>query len=157
MENSDKIKEYSNKLFKTDNIDEVIKETKEIIHTKVCRNKGFDGKESMVYSCKTCGINKYSCICSECFIPEEHIGHEYYIDRTDGFTCDCGDETLWRNPCPKHGHKFEGDPLKLLPDKYKETFIKEIPNVLSDLYKSIERTYYEIDEEEIYQLLNKMI
>ena len=78
-----KLNKINYKLFNKVLVDEVIKETKEIIHTKVCRNKGFDGKESMIYKCLTCGIHKNSCICSECFIPEEHVGHEYYIDRTD--------------------------------------------------------------------------
>ena len=42
------------KLFNKVNIDEVIKETKKIIHIKICINKGFYGNESIIYSFDTC-------------------------------------------------------------------------------------------------------
>ena len=100
-----KLNKINYKIFNKVLVDEVIKETKEIIHTKVCRNKWFYGNELIVYSFDTCGIYENNCICSECFNHEEHIEYNYYIRSYSRLVYDCGDETNWRKPCPKHWNK----------------------------------------------------
>ena len=154
--NTSKSEEYSYKLFRTKNLEEVIRETKDIVHTKVCRCKGVGEKESLIYQCETCGIRANSCICADCFKPEDHIGHKYYVNTADTFVCQCGDETAWRNPCPKHGHKLEKDPFALLPEKYKKSFIKEFPNVMNFVYESYKNNGKKAIEE-IFLFVNEMM
>ena len=35
----------------------------------------------LAYRCLTCGISESSCICQDCFDPDQHIGHNYRMYR----------------------------------------------------------------------------
>ena len=38
-------------------------------------------QDHLAYRCKTCGMSDSSCMCTECFDPDDHIGHDYRMYR----------------------------------------------------------------------------
>ncbi|EDR25567.1 hypothetical protein EDI_156820 [Entamoeba dispar SAW760] len=107
--------------------EEIEKDIKPLLSSCICRKKSNFGTQSIIYRCKTCETNEYSCICEECFRNGNHEGHDYEMQKTiDSFTCDCGNELAWKvnGFCKNHGKKFEGDASQLLPSSYQDIPLK---------------------------------
>ncbi|KAL7715359.1 E3 ubiquitin-protein ligase [Entamoeba marina] len=122
-------------------------ECKKLAHTKVCRNKSFKGKKSLIYFCQTCSLTKNSCICAECFQAGNHENHDYIVKESDGFTCDCGDEKYWKPSgfCKNHGMKVSGNIIELLPPFYVES-----PQRLENFFINYIQAIRNSDELDIY-------
>jgi hypothetical protein len=61
--------------------------------------------DHMAYRCRTCGLSDSSCMCVECFDPEEHEGHDFRLySSPSGGCCDCGDPLAWKTSgfCKRH-------------------------------------------------------
>ena len=61
--------------------------------------------DHMAYRCRTCGLSDSSCMCVECFDPEEHKGHDFRLySSPSGGCCDCGDPLAWSPSgfCKRH-------------------------------------------------------
>jgi len=59
----------------------------------------------VAYRCKDCGTTESSCMCAECFDPDEHKGHDFRMYRSgSGGCCDCGDPNAWKPSgyCKRH-------------------------------------------------------
>lgn len=53
-----------------------------------------------IYKCLTCGFDDTCALCSHCYQPEFHKGHDVHIaicQRENGGVCDCGDPEAWVN------------------------------------------------------------
>ncbi|KNC47555.1 uncharacterized protein AMSG_02580 [Thecamonas trahens ATCC 50062] len=73
---------------------------------------------SAAYKCKTCETDSSCIVCVECFQAGNHDGHDYYLIRTAGGVCDCGDATAWDPAgfCDVHrGQSEDDDPAAVLP------------------------------------------
>ncbi|EDR25836.1 ubiquitin ligase E3 alpha, putative, partial [Entamoeba dispar SAW760] len=101
-------------------LDSAIRSCQNLVHTRHCRSVGY-GQKSLIYHCKTCSKNESACLCALCFNSSNHKGHDYSITEVSNFTCDCGDETQWKEEgfCPLHGKSFTGNLVSLLPAEYK--------------------------------------
>lgn len=58
-------------------------------------------KGETCYRCLTCGYDETCALCSYCFQPERHIGHQVHksiIQRDNAGCCDCGDPEAYENP-----------------------------------------------------------
>jgi hypothetical protein len=66
---------------------------------EACSQKSICGKTlnpgEMAYKCRDCQSDSLSAICTDCFIPARHLGHDYSMYRSGGGCCDCGDNTAW--------------------------------------------------------------
>ncbi|EKE41559.1 hypothetical protein ENUP19_0071G0034 [Entamoeba nuttalli] len=102
-------------------LDSAITLCQNLVHTRHCRSVGY-GQKSLIYHCKTCSKTEGACLCALCFNGSDHKGHDYSITEASNFTCDCGDESQWKEEgfCPLHGKGFTGNLRLLLPDKYRE-------------------------------------
>ena len=58
----------------------------------------------ILWFCDTCGINKNSGICQQCYADGNHLGHHTYFRRNFIGCCDCGDPDAWtlQGSCVKH-------------------------------------------------------
>ncbi|KAL7719685.1 E3 ubiquitin-protein ligase [Entamoeba marina] len=111
--------------------DTAVEQCKDIVHTKVCRVNSFQNGKSLVYKCRTCSRQNNSCICPACFHSGDHTGHDYIVEESDGFTCDCGSEENWdpKGYCSRHGKSVEGDALQMIPVEY-EGIIERLENLV---------------------------
>lgn len=69
-------------------------------------------KGELVYRCKQCGNDDTCVLCSKCFDPESHNGHDVsYSISGSGGCCDCGDPEAWKNEiyCKVHGKTLLGE------------------------------------------------
>lgn len=76
-----------------------------------------------VYHCIDCQNDESSVICMDCFEPEKHVGHRYFISTASGM-CDCGDENALKSSgfCSRHtGLNPKDDMRKYYPACYVET------------------------------------
>eukprot|EP00002_Diphylleia_rotans_P025924 TRINITY_DN5146_c0_g1_i2.p1 TRINITY_DN5146_c0_g1~~TRINITY_DN5146_c0_g1_i2.p1 ORF type:complete len:1542 (+),score=325.40 TRINITY_DN5146_c0_g1_i2:93-4718(+) len=93
--------------------------------------------KSTAYRCRTCEANvmmeqqgpKYeaidtkflnSAICTECFDPHKHEGHDFYMITVTGGCCDCGDPQAWGRSgfCNTHqGIDCDRDPTEAFPQR----------------------------------------
>ncbi|KAF4662877.1 hypothetical protein FOL47_006019, partial [Perkinsus chesapeaki] len=102
-----------------------------------------DGRETIAYGCKTCGLSSASCICVACFDAGEHEGHDFFISRSDYGCCDCGDAYAWRPEgfCKKHtGPLPNVDPADALPSITRSILPTAIGVVCSVLLGMIHET-----------------
>ncbi|XP_024382980.1 E3 ubiquitin-protein ligase PRT6 isoform X2 [Physcomitrium patens] len=62
------------------------------------------GVNDIAYRCRTCEHDPTCAICVSCFQLGNHSTHDYYIMRTGGGCCDCGDITAWKQAgfCSRH-------------------------------------------------------
>lgn len=66
---------------------------------------------------RTCGLDDTCILCSYCYNPEDHQGHQVIINisaRDSGGVCDCGDPEAWVNhfSCKHHEMKnFSNNPI----------------------------------------------
>lgn len=51
----------------------------------------------MVFNCKVCSVDPTCVLCSKCFDPAKHEGHDVscYRSQGSGGCCDCGDSSAW--------------------------------------------------------------
>ncbi|KAL7720337.1 E3 ubiquitin-protein ligase [Entamoeba marina] len=119
-------------LFDGNSAKSALDKCKDLLHTKICRNCGSVNEKNILYRCLTCGILEESCICAECFKNGNHEGHQYFACTClTSFTCDCGNEKLWKPEgfCKYHGHQQDCDPIDLISNIY-PNFI----NTTRDIY-----------------------
>jgi len=70
-------------------------------------------RDTLIVTCKTCGLDPTCAICMPCFQAGNHEGHDYNIHESSGGMCDCGDPQAWATEgfCSKHsGGKEKVDP-----------------------------------------------
>ena len=75
------------------------------------------------YRCFDCQHDDSSIFCMDCFEPEKHVGHKYFITVANG-VCDCGDANALATEgfCSRHkGVDPNEDMHKYYPECYKET------------------------------------
>ncbi|CAI2174036.1 8818_t:CDS:2 [Funneliformis geosporum] len=68
-------------------------------HTGVCGH--VFAYDETVYRCWTCSVDSSIVICSSCFNPTKHLGHDvdFYVSNiSNGAFCDCGDKKSWKVP-----------------------------------------------------------
>ena len=74
------------------------------------------------YKCRDCELDESACICLNCFDPEKHVGHNYYIVDINNGCCDCGDSCAWKPSgfCNKHRQISPEEDLTLLvPEQFR--------------------------------------
>ncbi|KAL7718769.1 E3 ubiquitin-protein ligase [Entamoeba marina] len=141
-----------NALFNSTPLKVVISECEKILPSKICTNYGDGRTTQVVYTCLTCGIDQTSCICAKCFSESNHEGHDYFAGTTSEFTCDCGNESVWKKEgfCKCHGNKFEGNVFDLIPSQY-----KEFPNTIQKYFDLLGNAL-EDNEFSIIEMLSKV-
>mmetsp|Transcript_3143 Transcript_3143/g.11325 ORF Transcript_3143/g.11325 Transcript_3143/m.11325 type:complete len:2016 (+) Transcript_3143:228-6275(+) len=62
-------------------------------------------RNEIAYRCRTCEYDSTCAICVACFQAGNHEGHDYFLIRTNGGCCDCGDPDAWKPSgfCGLHG------------------------------------------------------
>lgn len=96
-------------------------------------------KGEPIYRCLTCGYDDTCALCSHCFQPENHVGHNIHIficQRENGGVCDCGDPEAWVSEfsCPHAGNTKESPiPLELQTSLLKtlETALDFVIDIMS--------------------------
>ncbi len=93
-------------------------------------------KGETCYRCLTCGYDETCALCSYCFQPERHIGHQVHksiIQRDNAGCCDCGDPEAYANPrCDYYnGIGLSKDNHKLQPPS--PEYIENFSDMLSIL------------------------
>jgi hypothetical protein len=86
------------------------------------------------YRCRTCGVTESSCLCVQCFDPDQHQGHDWRMYKSDtGGCCDCGDAEAWLPSgwCMKH--QRSNDPAVLAAN----ADVLAIPKPLLDSYEAV--------------------
>lgn len=68
------------------------------------------------YRCRTCELDSTSALCTECFDPSRHQGHDFCLTMADSGCCDCGDSTAMREGgfCQRHPGLSDADRPELL-------------------------------------------
>ncbi|KAF4726919.1 hypothetical protein FOZ63_019061 [Perkinsus olseni] len=102
-----------------------------------------DGRETIAYGCKTCGLSSASCICVACFDEGDHEGHDFFISRSDYGCCDCGDAYAWKPQgfCRRHtGPLPDVDPADGLPTLTRSILTSAIGVVCGILLEMIHET-----------------
>ncbi|KAL7717625.1 E3 ubiquitin-protein ligase [Entamoeba marina] len=117
-------------------LNELTSNCKNILPPTVCdvQQTGSSNNRSIIYRCKTCGIDDTSCICAQCFKRGNHEGHEFYAYTTTGpYTCDCGNDSSWKRTgfCPLHGNPLPDDIFSLIPTPYHDV-IDSFKKLLND-------------------------
>ncbi|KAK7339642.1 hypothetical protein VNO77_20320 [Canavalia gladiata] len=71
------------------------------------------GNTDIAYRCRTCGHDPTCAICVPCFENGDHKGHDYFVIKTGGGCCDCGDVTAWKREgfCSMHKGAEQIQPL----------------------------------------------
>ncbi|KAF4672607.1 hypothetical protein FOL46_008720 [Perkinsus olseni] len=102
-----------------------------------------DGRETIAYGCKTCGLSSASCICVACFDEGDHEGHDFFISRSDYGCCDCGDAYAWKPQgfCRRHtGPLPDVDPADGLPTLTRSILTSAIGVVCGILLEMVHET-----------------
>ena len=57
-----------------------------------------------IWICETCGIDRSSMICKDCFEPDKHRGHKAFLKRNIGGRCNCGESDICQESgfCEQH-------------------------------------------------------
>lgn len=66
-------------------------------HGRPCARKLERGEPT--HRCLTCGVDDNCVLCTFCYNPDDHIGHNVFVNvssRDDGGICDCGDSEAWK-------------------------------------------------------------
>lgn len=52
----------------------------------------------LIYQCRDCSIDETCVLCDRCFDPTQHLNHKYryYVSKSSGGTCDCGEIESFR-------------------------------------------------------------
>ncbi|KAL7722564.1 E3 ubiquitin-protein ligase [Entamoeba marina] len=95
-------------------------ECNDIATYQKCEVSCYRSGSMLVYHCKTCSKQDDCYICSDCFVPEKHKGHDYVIVEKKHFYCSCGsaDKMNSKGFCNKHGYKNNDNVFKLVPKGY---------------------------------------
>lgn len=87
-------------------------------HGRPCARKLERGEPT--HRCLTCGVDDNCVLCTFCYNPEDHIGHNVFVkvsSRDDGGICDCGDSEAWN--CEIHCFSDEGpEETRPLPEDF---------------------------------------
>lgn len=87
-------------------------------------------KGEPVHRCATCIHDDAAGLCSFCFDPADHVGHELIITtclRDSGGICDCGNSELWKEE--KHKCKYQmvdETPEQDIPQDFKDALLQVI-------------------------------
>ena len=73
-------------------------------HQKATCGKSWTDNKLTIH-CEECQKDRNSCVCLECFLNGHHEGHHASIRYSNNASCDCGDESLWKNEGFCHKHK----------------------------------------------------
>ncbi|KAJ3433235.1 ubiquitin ligase e3 alpha-related [Anaeramoeba flamelloides] len=99
-------------------------------------SKSWSG-DGWFYNCKTCQLDKTSCLCIECFKNGNHEGHDYRLVGGCYGMCDCGDPQSWKPSGWCKNHKGPPEhPEELLEKNFRER--------LSPIFQSICKYFYEL-------------
>ncbi|KAI5970037.1 hypothetical protein CANMA_000861 [Candida margitis] len=90
-----------------------------------------------IIRCLTCAYDQSCALCSHCYRPLEHEGHEIVIQiciRENGGVCDCGDPEAWKasSQCAHASSDLEGSDKKL-PKNFQLALVKTFGVILDFL------------------------
>ncbi|CAI5759305.1 unnamed protein product [Candida verbasci] len=95
-------------------------------------------KGEPIYRCLTCAFDDTCALCSHCYQPEYHKGHNLHIaicQKENGGVCDCGDPEAWVNTfyCPYSLIDDTAIDDKKLPEDLKVSILSTIGIILDFL------------------------
>ncbi|CUM63002.1 uncharacterized protein PRCAT00000563001 [Priceomyces carsonii] len=116
-------------------------------------------KGEPIIRCLTCGYDDTCALCSHCYQPEHHVGHNLHIticQRENGGVCDCGDPEAWVKEfiCDYGIQEEKSSELRSrpLPDGLGESFFKTIEVLLDfviDIISHSNLQFYNSDASDI--------
>ncbi|KAI5965756.1 uncharacterized protein KGF55_001119 [Candida pseudojiufengensis] len=91
-------------------------------------------KGEPIFRCLTCSYDETCALCSHCYQPSEHDGHDVHIGiclRENGGVCDCGDPEAWVRDfkCPYALNELNFQD-QILPDEFYDSILKTISDAL---------------------------
>ncbi|KAI5949197.1 hypothetical protein KGF57_004795 [Candida theae] len=87
-----------------------------------------------IIRCLTCAFDQSCALCSYCYEPSEHVGHDISIQicvRDNGGVCDCGDSEAWKasSKCANSGGHY-GNFNQSLPSEFQSALSRTFGTVL---------------------------
>lgn len=119
-------------------------------------------KGEPIYRCLTCGFDETCALCSNCYDPECHQGHQVHIticQRENGGVCDCGDPEAWVKDyfCRYASKDKESSNMrnKEIPSDLEESFFNTIEILLDyviDIISQCNSQFNDIEDSESYRI-----
>ncbi|KAI5955118.1 hypothetical protein KGF54_001679 [Candida jiufengensis] len=107
-------------------------------------------KGEPIFRCLTCSYDETCALCSHCYQPSEHEGHDVHIGiclRENGGVCDCGDPEAWVRDfkCPYALNELNFQD-QILPDEFYDSILKTIGNALDFIIDVMIHSDLHLDE-----------
>lgn len=119
-------------------------------------------KGEPIYRCLTCGFDETCALCSNCYNPDCHEGHQVHIticQRENGGVCDCGDPEAWVKDyvCRYASKENESSNMRNreIPANLEESFFKTVEILLDyviDVISQCNSQFNDKDESESYRI-----